>query len=230
MKRAFAVSLMVAVVATSLLGPAEAAKKKKKPKPPAPAPVQVDATYFLRRDVDTCEDTSLYLSLTDGEDVSPGSCGNWTMGAPAPLLELAGAEAAALNYATREGDGTALTLDASKEISGLIGVKSSSSIPVANQSTPVRWGVGKATLNVELLGTTAEGEKTIGSAKVEYDVTPGDTAQLYEVEFTMKPDAALDKMVFTSLTLRLHNSGNSVGHGYYTTDNPASNFKIGTWQ
>jgi hypothetical protein len=225
MKRAFAVSLMVAVVATSLLGPAEAAKKKK-PKPPAPpAPVQVDATYFLRRDGDTCEDASLFLSLVDAEDVDPGSCGNWTFGVLAPHLETL-----PMNYATRGVDGVPVTLDATKEITGLIGVKSTTSVPVANQSLPIRWGVGKTTLNVELIGVTADGEKTIGTAAVDYDVTPGDANQKFEVEFTMKPDAALDKMVFTALTLRLHNSGNSVGHGFYTTDNPASFFKMGTWK
>lgn len=231
MKRAFAVSLMVAVVATSLLGPAEAAKKKKPKKPPAPAPVQVDATYFLRRDGETCEDASLFLSLVDAEDVDPGSCGNWTMGILAPALTAAEQQATPLHYATREADGVPVTLDATKDITGLIGVKSTTSIPFANVATPVRWGLGQTTLNVELLGTLADGtEKTIGSTTVDYDVTPGDAAQLYEVEFSMKPDAALDKTAFTKLTLRLLNSGNSIGHGYYTTDNPASHFKMGTWK
>ena len=225
MKRVFVVSMSVAVVLASLLGPAQAAKKKKPKKPPVTAPAQEDATYYLRRDVDNCEDTSLFLSLVDAEDVTPGSCGNWTFGIPATALEPA-----PLTYSTREGDGVPVTLDATKDITGLVGVKSSSSIPVAGVGLPARWGVGKTTLNLELVGATAEGEKTIASTTVDYDVTPGDLSQIYEVEFTMKPDVALDKMAFTSLTLRLHNSGNSAGHGYYTTDNPASYFKMGTWK
>jgi hypothetical protein len=219
MKRAFVVSLAVAVVATSLLGPAQAAKKKKPKKPPAPAPVQVDATYFLRRDGEDCADpAAVFLSLVDAEDIDSGSCGNSNYGLREPL----GADPMA--YPTRVGDGVPVTLDATKDVTGLIGVKSQSAQGAA------RWGIGQTTLNVELVGTTADGEKTIGTATVDYDVMPGDMAQVYEVEFAMKPDAALDKMTFTSLTLRLHNSGNSLHHGFYTTDNPASYFKIGTWK
>ena len=220
MKRAFVVSIAVAVVATSLLGPAQAAKKKKPKKPPAPAPVQVDASYFLRRDGDDCADpAAVFLSLTDAEDIDPGSCGNSSYGV---IGDQVGADP--MVYPTREGDGVPVTLDATKDITGLIGVKSQS------QQGTVRWGVGKATLNVELVGVVDGAEKTIGTTAVEYDVTPGAMSQIYEVEFTMKPDAALDKATFTSLKLRLYNSGNSLNHGFYTTDNPASYFKMGTWQ
>ncbi len=223
MKRALVVSMATAVVVTSLLGPAEAKKRKPK-KPPAPVPVQVDVSYFLRRDVDDCEDTSLFLSLVDAEDVTPGSCGNSGFGVLANV-----SEPDPLSYATREADGVPVTLDATKDISGLIGVKSTSNTP-AGVGLPVRWGAGQTTLNIELVGTSADGEKTIAGTTVDYDVLPGDPSQVYEIEFTMKPDAALDKVVFTKLTLRLHNSGNSVNHGFYTTDNPASYFKMGTWQ
>ena len=219
MKRAFLVSMVVAVVSASLLGPAEAKKKKPKP-PPAPAPVQVGAAYFLRRDGDDCADpAAVFLSLVDAEDIDPGSCGNGYYGL---VGDAAGLDPMA--YGTREGDGVPVTLDATKDITGLIGVKSQS------QQGTVRWGVGVTTLNVELVGVVDGAEKKIGTTTVEYNVTPGDMSQIYEVEFTMKPDAALDKATFTSLTLRLHNSGTSLNHGYYTTDNPASFFKMGTWQ
>lgn len=224
MKRAFAVSMMVAVVATSLLGPAEAAKKKKPKKPPAPAaPVQADATYFLRRDNADCADPAgRYLSLVDAEDVDPGSCGNNFYGVIDGNVE----EQDPTAYGTREADGVPVTLDATKDITGLIGVKSQSA-----QGQAVRIGAGQANLHVELTGVTTDGSTvTIGTADAAYQVTPGDLTQLYEVEFTMKPDAALDKTTFTSLTLSLKNTGNSVNHGYYTTDNPASYFKMGTWQ
>lgn len=221
MKRAFAVSLMVAVVATSLLGPAEAKKKKKPRKPPAPAPVQVDATYFLRRDGEDCADPAvLYLSLVDAEDIDPGSCGDGFYG----LLEPLGTEKRA--YATRDGDGIPVTLDATKDITGMIGVKSQSA-----EGQPVRTGIGTTTLNVEIVGVTGGETKTIATAAVEYDVMPAaDANQIYEVEFTAKPDAALDKAVFSSVSIVLHNSGNSLRHGFYTTDNPASYFKMGTWK
>lgn len=221
MKRAFAVSLMVAVVATSLLGPAEAAKKKK-PKPPAPAPVQADVSYFLRRDNADCADPAgRYLSVTDAEDIDAGSCGNNFYGVIDGHVE----EQPATEYATREPDGVPVTLDATKDITGLIGVKSQS------VQGAVRIGAGSANLHIELLGLKADGSSvTIGTADAAYQVVPGGGAQIYEVEFTMKPDAALDKVTFTSLTLSLKNTGDSVNHGYYTTDNPASYFKMGVWQ
>ncbi len=226
MKRAFAVSLMVAVVATSLLGPAEAAKKKKPKKPAPPAPVQVDATYFLRRDGECGTEGATYLSLVDAPDVDDLSCGNLFYGVPAGTGNAQFA-APAISYVSRAGDGIPMTLDATKDVTGMIGVKSRS---VAQNGQGVRVGVGKATLNVELTGITGDGEKLIGATAVNYDVTPGPLDQIYKVEFTIKPDAALDKSEFTSLKLTIWNSGNSLVHGFYTTDNPASFFKIGTWQ
>jgi hypothetical protein len=217
MKRALVFSLIAALIAVALVAPAEAKKKKKK-KPPAP--VAVDATYFLRRDGEGCTDAAVrFLSLTDAEDIDTGSCGNQTYGIPAQVL---GADP--ITFATREGDGIPMTLDATKEIKGLIGVKSSSA-----QGT-VRVGAGNTTLHVELLGTVGDETKTIATGDFDYQVTPGDINQVYEVEITLTPDVALDKAVFTSLTLALQNTGDSVAHGFYTTDNPASNFTLGIWQ
>lgn len=226
MKRAFAVSLMVAMVAASLLGPAEAAKKKKpKPKPPAPAPVQADATFFLRRDGECGTEGATFISLVDAPDLDELSCGNGYYGIPhetgAPPLA-----AAPVRYDSREADGVPVTLDATKDVTGMIGVKSQSA-----NGQPIRTGIGKATLNVEITGVTAGETKTIGTAEVEYDVMPSnDMNQIYEVEFTIKPDAALDKAQFTAISITLWNSGTSARHGFYTTDNPASFFKMGTWQ
>lgn len=224
MKRAFAVSMMVAVVATSLLGPAEAAKKKKPRKPPAPAPVQVDATFFLRRDGECGTEGVTFLSVVDAPDVDASSCGSSNYGIPAE----AGQEALPISYSTREADGIPVTLDATKDITGMIGVKSRSASAV--EGVGARFGVGETTLNVELTGTTGGEVKTIGTAAVDYQVQPGGLDQIYEVEFTIKPEAALDKAVFTGLTLTLHNSGSSFSHGFYTTDNPASYFKMGAWK
>ncbi len=220
MKRALVVSMAVAVVATALLGPAEAAKKKKPKKPPVPAPVQAEATYFLRRDAACTEESGRYLSLTDAEDVDTGSCGNLFYG----VVNNADPQDPT-RYSTREADGVPVTLDATKDVTGLISVKSYSI------QGAVRIGAGNANLHVELLGVTAAGEAvTIGTGDASYQVTPGAGTQVFEVEFTIKPDPKFDKTSFTSLTLSLQNTGNSVNHGYYTTDNPASYFKIGTWQ
>ena len=221
MKRAFVVSMAAAVVATSLLGPAEAAKKKK-PKKPVPAPVQADATYFLRRDGECGTEGVTFLSLEDAPDLDASSCGNSNYGIPA---NATGADP--ILYGTRDADGVPVTLDATKDITGLIGVKSRSQ---SANGQGVRFGLGQTTLNVELTGLVGGESKTIGTAAVDYDVQPGTLDQIYEVEFTIKPDAALDKMVFTALTLSVSNTGNSFSHGYYTTDNPSSYFKMGTWK
>lgn len=226
MKRAIAVSMLAAVVATSLLGPAEAKKKPKKP-PAPPAPVQVDATYFLRRDGECGVEGATYLSLVDAPDVDATSCGNLFYGIPQNLPENAETTAPKISYISRDGDGLPLTLDATKDVTGMIGVKSRS---VAQNGQGIRVGVGEATLNVELTGVTAGEEKTIGTAAVDYTVEPGTLDQIYEVEFTIKPDAALDKALFTSMKLTIWNSGNSVAHGFYTTDDPSSFFKMGIWK
>lgn len=229
MKRAFAVSMMVAVVATSLLGPAEAAKKKKpKPKPPVPAPVQADAQYFLRRDGECGTEGATFLSLVDAPDVDALSCGSLFYGVPENTPETEQTARDPISYVSREADGVPLTLDATKDVTGKIGIKSRSVAPTEGQG--VRVGVGNATLNVELTGVTGDEEKTIGTAKVDYQVQPGALDQIYEVEFTIKPDAALDKAVFTSVELTIWNSGNSIAHGFYTTDDPSSFFKMGVWQ
>lgn len=131
-----------------------------------------------------------------------------------------------MTYGTRSGDGAPVVLDATKDITGKIGVKSQSL-----EGQPVRTGIGQTTLNVEIVGVTGGEIKTIGTAAVEYQVLPSnDFAQIYEVEFTIKPDAALDKVSFESVSISLWNSGNSLRHGYYTTDNPSSFFKMGTWK
>lgn len=226
MKRAIAVSMLAAVVVTSLLGPAEAKKKKPK-KPPTPAPVQADATYFLRRDGECGVEGATFLSLVDAPDVDATSCGNLFYGAPQRLPENDQTTAPKISYTSRDGDGLPLTLDATKEVTGMIGVKSRS---VSQDGQGVRVGVGDATLNVELTGVTAGEEKVIGTAAVDYAVEPGTLDQIYEVEFTIKPDAALDKMLFTSMKLTIWNSGDSVAHGFYTTDDPASYFKMGIWK
>jgi hypothetical protein len=218
-KRAFLVTLAAALVATSLLAPAEAAKKKKPKKPPAAAPVQTDVTLFLRRDGEDCADAAArFLSLVDAEDIDTGSCGSANYGVREPL----GADP--MSYATREGDGVPVTLDATKKITGLVGVKSQS------QQGAARWGIGSTTLNIELVGSVAGVSKTIGSTTVDYDVEPGGMDQVYEIEFEITPDTALDKTVFESLSLILFNSGSSANHGFYTTDNPASFFKMGAWK
>ena len=220
MKRVFVISLAAAVVAASLIAPAQA-KKKKPRKPPAPVPVQADATYFLRRDGDCAEESGRFLSLVDAEDVDTLSCGNNYYGVIDQVEEQP-----AIRYATRAADGVPVTLDATKDITGLVGVKSQSA-----QGQAIRIGAGEANLHVELEGVTAAGETVmIATGDTEYQVTPGDLSQIYEVEFTLKPDVAFDKVSFTALTLSLKNTGNSVNHGYYTTDNPASYFKMGTWQ
>lgn len=222
MKRFLVVLLTIALAAGLFAGSADAKKKKKK-KPKVAQPVAEELTWYLRRDGEGCTDASFrYLSLEDGPDFDTGSCGNANYGIPAMAL---GADP--IGFSTRAGQGVPIVLNATKEISGLIGVKSRSASASGNG---VRYGIGDTTLHVELSGETGGETKTIGTADVDYRVTPGTLDQVYKVEFKLTPDAALDKVEFTSLTIKVSNQGESTQHGFYTTDDPASYFILGTWK
>ncbi len=222
MKKTLITALVLGLVVGSLALPAEAKKKKKKP-----VPVQTPATFYLRQVEGTaCGDEGAYfLSRTDAPDTG-SACGSAYYGIPNDAADLA---EPTVYPAT---DGIPFTLDATKEITGLIGVKSRTGLvgnPVDGSTvrSPVAYGAGNTTLNVTISGTTGGEVKQIGTAAVDYAVVPG--TDLYEGEFTIQPLADLDKAVFTTLDISLYNSGDSVFHGFYTTDDPASNFTVGTW-
>ena len=223
MKKTLITALVLGLVAGSLALPAETKKRKRKP-----APVQAPATFFLRlAEGKTCGDEGANtLSRTDGDDGGT-ACGSSAYGIP----NDAGAQNADPTVWVA-ADGTPFTLDATKEITCLIGVKSRTGVtthPTTGETirSPFAYGAGNTTLNIAINGTTGGEITQIGAATIDYQVIPG--TDLYEIEFSIQPPAELDKKVFTTLDITLYNSGDSVQHGFYTSDEPASNFTIGTW-
>ncbi|HEX2293691.1 MAG TPA: hypothetical protein VHN37_00085 [Actinomycetota bacterium] len=220
MKRAFAVSLMVAVVATSLLGPAEAAKKKKKPKTPKPpALVQVDQAMYLRGD--GCDAAARALSVTDAADVD--NCAHLEGGAVneyvpdgtmGPLDQPAQEEWPAI-------DGVPLTLDATKHVTGEIYTQGV--FPLVDSSYP-GLAAGNVKLTLRLVGETGGEEKTIGEFTEEWLAKPGDTYHTTVVDLV--PDAAFNGQQFTSLKLITKIGGNSVGQTFYKLSTPSSFIKV----
>ncbi|HEX2057358.1 MAG TPA: hypothetical protein VHI71_03230 [Actinomycetota bacterium] len=220
-RKLFATVLALGVVVGSF-GVAEAAKKKKKPKPPAPAPVQVDQKFYLRRDGCNTDADNARLSLEDGVDEG-NLCGWLESGLINEVLIESGAEAPVSDPWTM-ADGLPLTLDASKPIKGSINVRSS----FLNAAPDNGLAAGLATLQVDLVGMSGGEEVAIGTASVDYEVTPA--ASAYTVDFEIAPEAALDKKVFEAVTLVTTIRGPAAGHGLYELDDPASTVTFPTWK
>lgn len=219
MKRVFAVSLMAAVVATSLLAPAEAAKKKKKPKPPAL--VQVDQKMFLRGDA--CAADARALSVADAED--DDTCAYLKGGVlndVVPDGTGAGPLATPAWQTWPATDGVPMTLDATKHATGEI--YTAGLFPLVGDYPGL--AAGNVTLSVKLVGETGGEEKVIGEFSEEWLATPGDSIHTTVVDIT--PDAALNGLQFTSLTLHTKLGGNSVGQVFYKLSQPSSFVSIPT--
>lgn len=216
MRKAIVIALALGLIAGSVAAPATAKKKKKK------APVATPVTFWFHNDSDpvVCTDDAVFtLMLTEAK--TGGNCGNRVYGAGYAAAEAAGI---ADPYTYNAIEGLPFVLDATQKITATIYVSSTR----GEATNPVTLGIGQTTLVATLQGTTAEGAKELGSQEVTYTVLPGE--EFSEVKLEFEPDAALDKAEFTGLGISLHNQGNSINHGYYRTNNPASFIVIPTWK
>ena len=222
MRRFVAVSLALGIVVGSLAAPAVAAKKKKK----APAPVAVDQQFFLRNIAGGCAPEALILLLSDGPDES--TCGDHAGGIGnevfinafgEPCEPSGGYGCGNVLYSAAEG--LPLTLDATKEIKGMIAVGAWAS------GSGVGNGAGLTTLVITVKGTKDDEEIVLGSTEITYPVTPAQNT--YEHEFALKLDPALDKAQLTGLVIDLLNRGASVEHSWYSVDDPASYLTVPSW-
>ncbi|MDQ4124770.1 MAG: hypothetical protein M3134_04100 [Actinomycetota bacterium] len=218
-RKLLATTLALGVVVGSF-GVAEAAKKKKKPKP-VPAATQVDQKFFLRRDDCGGDADNPRLSLTDGADEAGNLCGWLFSGILNEVVIRAGD--APTNDAWVMADGLPLTLDTSKAITGSVTLVSSRLNAAPGQGA----AAGQARFVVDLVGTSGGEEVVIGTAAVDYMVTPA--ASTYTVDFEIKPEAALEKKVFEAITMTTTIRGPVAGHGLYELDNPASTVTIPAW-
>lgn len=222
-RKLLATALALGVVVGSF-GVAEAAKKKKKPKP-VPAPVQLDQKFFMRRDA--CEGAgadstdNARLSLADGPDEGGNLCGWLESGVFNEILVAAGEAPTADVWPV--ADGLPLTLDATKAITGSITLVSSRLNAAPDQGV----AAGQSTLVVDLVGTSGGEDVSIGTASVDYAVTPATST--YTVDFEIKVEGALDKKVLDSITMTTTIRGPMAGHGLYELDNPPSTVTIPAW-
>lgn len=209
--------LLVGVLGLALVGPAAA--KKKKPKPPALVPV--DQQMFLRGDA--CSAEAMGLSLEDAVDADTcayvkGGILNDTVpdGTPGPL-------GAAAWQTWPAFDGVPFKLDATKPVTGEIFTQGI--FPLVSSDYP-GLSAGNVRLSVRLVGESGGEEKTIGEFTEEFLVKPGDGVHTTAVEIT--PDAALNGLDFTSLTLYTKIGGEAVGHTFYKLSEPSSYIKVPT--
>lgn len=215
-KKVLAVALAVGLVGGALIGSAEAAKKKKKPKTP-PAPVQVEQKMYLVGD--GCDAEVRGISVTDTADVH--TCAYWQGGAPSEYGEPAMTAAGRAVWIPWPAlDGIPLKLDVTKPVTGEI--YTHGIFPLVGDYPGV--AAGSVKLTVKLVGTSGGEEKVIGEYVEEFVATPGTTPHLSKVE--IKPDAAVDGLVFEALTLQTKIGGPSGGQVFYKLDNPNSFISI----
>ena len=221
-KKLLVLGLVTGVVFSSL-GVAEAAKKKK-PKP-VPVPAQADQTFFMRRDACTGDEAdNARLSITDGTEPADGNqCGFLDYGVMNEVYVASGDTA--VSDAWPAVDGLPLVLDATKPITGTINMYSS----YLGDPLPAEVGVaaGQVEMVIDITGVSAGEDIVVGTAMVEYQVTPG--TALYEVKFEIKPGAELDKKSFEEFVLTTTVRGPNALHGLYELDNPASTVIVPSW-
>lgn len=207
MKKLLIVGLTAALVAGSLIAPADAKrKKKKKPKPtPTVAVLQpTDVNFYLRRDACGEDNDNPRISLEDGPDE----------GDECPYLEqpvqevMIEAGEGALTDIYPATDGVPLTLDATRNLVGEFGLAG-------------RAGGAQVTVEVLLSGTIdgAVVEIATGTTEaVDYAATPATGASVVSLDFDI-PDV-LDRKQVTGLELSTVIRG--VTDGWVTLDDPAS--------
>ncbi len=220
MKKVLVAALAVGLVGSSLVGPAAAAKKKKKPKPPVAAPVATPVTMFFSNTSGGCADDAYLMVLTEPTEGS--NCGTRLSGLPNELLIQAGDIPDTIIYNASEG--IPFVLDATKKLTGTIQVATTSGVA----ENPVGLSAGPTTLVVEISGDVGGEIKPLGTAEVDYTVTP--TQKIYPVEFEIELPAELDKAQLNTLSVSLYNRGLTVNHGFYRTVDPVSQVIVPTWK
>ena len=204
------ICVLIGLVAGALASPVAAKKKKK-----APALVPVEQQMFLRGDGCTAEARA--LSLVDADDAE---CIYTRSGIVYDTIpETAPAPVGANPWQTwPASDGIPLKLDATKPITGEIYTEGL--FPLVGDYPGISAGNVKVT--VKVVGETGGEEKVLGEYVEEFLVKPGDAPHATKVSIT--PDAALNGLDFTSLTLYTRIGGPSAGHGIYQLTAPTSSF------
>lgn len=202
MKRIITLAL-VAVLALSIIGPADAAKKKKKKKRRA---VPIELQYFLRAP-ESCNDGP-FLSLTDGEDAD---CvyGDTILN---PVYGATGGALAdpVLHYPAV--DGVPLRLDPSRKVSAAISTRGWNNT-----------GAGVSDWTFTLIATIAGEEKEIGTHSASQQTGPADPKVL---EFEMEIDPATAGAVVEEIRLDIYIEGVLIGGRGVEHDEPVSSITI----
>ena len=192
MKKTIISVFAVALVAASL-GATAYAKK--------PVPGGVD--FFLRGPDCTAD----VLGLSTEDATGDGTCGGVENGAVNGVFQATGqpmVEKVWMAY-----DGLPLTLDAAQPVTGKLYVQS--------------WlgpSAGPATLDVKIEVTVGGKTVEVGTATVDYVVTPGLGST--EVPFEIDVPAGLNKKKATGLRMTTVSRGYAPLQGYYEMENPAS--------
>ncbi len=189
MKRAFALLLMVAVVAG--LGPAATARGKR------PKPARA-VTYYMVPEGDGCM-LSIDEKLVDPSKNCSRSPEVITSVTPSEPVEMPAR------------DGLPLRLDVTRPVRGVVSVWS---WHLVSNYGPT--GIGEAQVTARLTGRARGEEVLIGETTTDpYAVTP--ESGYYSIEFEITPDAATTGVLFEELILSLRTSGTTAQHGGFNT-------------
>lgn len=160
-------------------------------------------TYYLVSRGDTCGVLSI-VRRTRGQTTD--GCGNPFYGLLSPASRDTSRRMTHLAI-----DGLPFTLDASRQITGSVTVRSYLAVGIARRDAV---GLGQPVLELTLIGTFEGQEIKIGEYVSEpYTITPADRD--YSVNFHMDPAPSLFGRSVEALKLKLRTSGHSVFHGFY---------------
>lgn len=164
-------------------------------------PVAVD--FFLRGP--DCSAPVLGLSVLD--EPGDGTCGGAEHGTVNGVSQLAGQPMASQTWAAY--DGLPLKLDASQPVTGTLYAVSF-----------VGPSAGPATVDVVIAATVGGNQVEVGTATVDYLVTPGVAAS--EIAFEIDVPDLLNKKKITGLQMTTTSRGFAPLQGYYEMEDPAS--------
>lgn len=155
-------------------------------------PVPEDRTFYMRRT--GCDDDKR-LSIVQGSETS--GCAYTASITPLNEDSRLADEWPAV-------DGVPFTLDATREITGVI--------TLSSYQPPVYAGAGATTVDISVLGfKKSGGTASLGSTTVSYVATPG---QNHSTDWEITPPAELDGTDFNGLTLSTTVRGVNVLHGF----------------